>query len=89
MKSFKTTVNNKTGIHARPARNLVKLASNFSSDIIIKTSRGTANVKSILSVLSLAAVKGTEVEIEISGVDEDDAMIQIQDLFLSNLGEID
>ena len=46
-----TVVKNKTGLHARPASQLVKLCKTFESDIILKNGDISCNGKSMFSVL--------------------------------------
>lgn len=63
-------VNNETGLHARPATLLVKKASSFKSEIYIDLDGKKADVKSLISVLSLGATKGATLKVITSGVDE-------------------
>jgi phosphocarrier protein HPr len=89
MLSAQFTVTNDLGLHARAAANLVKCVSPFRSSIILKredVSR-SADAKSILSVLTLAATKGTVLEIMYNGPDENDAFTALQDCFGSSFGE--
>lgn len=81
MKKSIVTVNSECGLHARPASMLVSTAMKFSSNILIKKNDRTANCKSILSVLSIGASKGDELEIVIEGQDETDAFDTIKTLF--------
>lgn len=83
------TVTNDLGLHARAAANLVKCVSPFQSSIVLKredVSR-SADAKSILSVLTLAATKGTILEIVVDGPDENDALTALQSCFGSGFGE--
>ncbi len=83
-------VTNTLGLHARAAAQLVRLAGKFSSRIILRRTDNnvSADAKSILSVLTLAASRGTELEIEIEGDDEAEAMKAIEDLFAVGFGEV-
>ncbi|MDX2505709.1 MAG: HPr family phosphocarrier protein [Gammaproteobacteria bacterium] len=67
------TISNKLGLHARAAAKLVTLASSFDSDIELKTRCRTANGKSIMSVMMLAAGQGSEITLMIEGNDEQSA----------------
>ena len=80
---------NQLGLHARAAAQLVRAASQYKSHIkLIRTDNAvTADAKSILSVLTLAAAKGTKLKIEIDGEDEAFAMQAIENLFASGFGE--
>lgn len=70
MVTKEVVVNSETGLHARPATMLVKKASSFKSDINIEFEGKTANVKSLIGVLSLGVTKGSKIKITTSGLDE-------------------
>jgi len=65
---------NKLGLHARAAAKFVTTATRFSSEIHILLNGTRVNGKSIMGIMMLAAAKGTTLEIEISGTDQEDAM---------------
>jgi phosphocarrier protein HPr len=65
---------NDLGIHLRAAGALVQLAGRFRADIWIERNDMKVNGKSIMSVLSLAASKGTEVTISAQGEDAEQAV---------------
>jgi phosphocarrier protein HPr len=81
---------NRLGLHARAAAQLVRLASGFQSKIkLVRTDNSViADAKSILSVLTLAASKGVELEIEIEGEDEQAAFEAVQEIFKNGFGEL-
>lgn len=80
---------NRLGLHARAAAQLVRLAARFESTItLFRPDRNAfANAKSILSVLALAAGKGTELSITLDGSDEAEALDAIEALFANGFGE--
>jgi len=78
---------NKNGLHARPAAEIVKTASKFTSDIIIVRDELEVNGKSIMGVMMLAAECGAEVTLRASGPDESDAVEAIAKLISSKFGE--
>lgn len=80
---------NRLGLHARAAAQLVRLAAKFESKITLYRGdrNAFANAKSILSVLALAAGKGTELSITLEGRDEAAALDEIQGLFADGFGE--
>jgi phosphotransferase system HPr (HPr) family protein len=82
-------VSNELGLHARAAAQLVKCLSAFDSSVAIKRPDLGLSVdaKSILSILTLAATKGTVLEISIDGEDEKDAMTAIERSFASGFSE--
>jgi phosphotransferase system HPr (HPr) family protein len=81
---------NPLGLHARAAAQLVRLAGSFQSRIILMRtdSAMTADAKSILNVLTLAASKGVELDVEVEGPDEGAAMQAVEDIFARGFGEI-
>ena len=82
-------VTNTLGLHARAAAQLVRLANSFKSEIVLTRTdtKVTANAKSILSVLNLAAAFGIELQITANGEDESKAITSITSLFTGNFGE--
>lgn len=86
----KIKICNPLGLHARAAAQLVRLASSFKSNIKLRRTDNAvvADAKSILSVLTLAASKGIELELEVKGEDEVKAMQAIKEIFTEGFGEI-
>ena len=80
-------IRNRLGLHARAAAVLVALTSRFSSSIMIKKDSFEIDGKSILGVLSLAAICGTEVAVTIEGEDSALAMKEVSSLIESGFGE--
>jgi phosphocarrier protein len=74
-------IKNKHGLHARPAAHLVKIAGKFTSEIKIFKDGLEINAKSIMGVMMLAAEPGSEVLVQADGLDEQDALLEIEDLF--------
>ncbi len=71
---------NDLGVHLRAAGALVQLAGRFQSDIWIERDEMRVNGKSIMSVLSLAACKGTEVVVSAEGADAEQAVAAVSGL---------
>ncbi len=71
------TVLNEKGLHTRPATELVKLASNFESQIVLSYQDLSVNAKSLLGILMLAAARGAKIQIEAEGADADLAVESI------------
>lgn len=90
MLKVKLKVINQLGLHARAAAQLVRLAGSFQSNIELKRfdNNVVADAKSILSVLTLAAAKGTELELQIEGKDEKQAAQKIEEIFIDGFGEL-
>ncbi|MBQ6253258.1 MAG: HPr family phosphocarrier protein [Bacteroidales bacterium] len=71
----KTTIKAPEGLHARPAGELVKLAKSFpGTKTLISNGAREVSAASVLSILSLALKKGTEVEVKAEGPDEESAV---------------
>lgn len=82
-----TTIENKTGIHARPASVFVQKASSFKSKVQLKAKGKTVDAKSILMIMSMGLVKGTEVTIVADGPDEADAVAALKAMIDAKFGE--
>ena len=80
-------VSNSLGIHARPAALIVQLSSKFSSDIWLEKDGLTANAKSIMSVMMLAAGQKSKVIIRANGAQEKEAIEALVQLFDSKFNE--
>ncbi len=87
MVSKKVIIKNPTGLHLRPAGVLCKEAMQFKSLITFNFRGGTANVKSVLSVLGACIKSGTEIELVCEGEDEELALKTLVDAIESGLGE--
>lgn len=83
------TVLDDFGLHARPAANLAKLAQNFESDISLCAGELTADAKSILDILSLAAARDTTLSITCRGKDAQGAGEALVKLFESRFNLLD
>ena len=80
-------IKNRLGLHARAAAVLVAMTSRFRSSIMISKDSFEIDGKSILGVLSLAAVYGTEVAVTIEGEDSELAMKEVSRLIEGGFGE--
>ena len=80
---------NRLGLHARAAALLVRTAGAFQSALRVERADGTAaaDAKSILSVLMLAASRGTELLVRAEGADEAEAIAAVCELFAGGFGE--
>lgn len=81
------TVNNKVGLHARPATYFIQKANEFKSGIWIEKNNRRVNAKSLLGVLSLGIVQGTEVHLIADGNDEKEAVAALAELVSTNFAE--
>ncbi|MBL4935941.1 HPr family phosphocarrier protein [Clostridium sp. YIM B02515] len=87
MISKQIIVENKTGIHARPAAVFVKTAASFKSNITVSKDGRTGNAKSMINILSLGLTKGCSITISAEGVDEETAVDTLIKLVESKFGE--
>lgn len=83
----KIQIINKLGLHARAAAKLVQTAAKFASHIEIQGNSRTANAKSIMGVMMLAASQHTWVEVSAQGEDEEKALEAIETLMAARFGE--
>ncbi len=70
----KIIIKNKLGLHARAAVKFVNLANRFRSSVKIEKDGNEIDGKSILGILTLAAVQGAQIKLKVSGKDEDSAL---------------
>lgn len=78
---------NRLGLHARASAKLTQLAGSFQSEVWITRDSRRVNAKSIMGVMMLAAAKGSSVELETQGPDEQAAMQALVDLITDKFGE--
>lgn len=87
MVSKKIILKNETGLHARPASELVKLTSKFKSNIDMIVGEKRVNAKSMLGIMSAGITANTEIIIECDGEDEEKALKEIEEAFANKFGE--
>ena len=90
MYSEKVVVNNKSGLHARPAMLFVQTASKFKSEITFcktATPEVVKKAKSVIAVMSVAVKYGDEIEVFADGIDEKEAVAGMVELITSGCGE--
>jgi phosphocarrier protein FPr len=80
-------IHNRTGLHARPARELVNLAKRFQSDVRVHHGAKRANGKSLASLLTLGVLPGSVIRIEVDGVDGEEALRVLAAAVTAGLGE--
>ena len=83
----KTKICNIAGLHARAAAKLVQLCGKFKSEIKIVRGRSSANAKSIMGVMMLAAGCGTQITLEVRGPDAKRAADAVVRLIDGKFGE--
>lgn len=83
----KITIINRLGLHARAAAKFVKLANRFRASVKIEKDGAKIDGKSILGILTLAAVQGTEITLKVDGEDEKAAMTALVALIENRFDE--
>lgn len=80
------TVTNPTGLHARPAAQLIALCKNFKSSVKLESQGKSCDAKSIFSVLKCAIRQGAAVTVTCEGEDEQEALTAVLS-YIKNLSE--
>jgi phosphocarrier protein len=84
MKEFTYTINDSLGIHARPAGQLVRQASDFKSRITISMDDKEADAKKILGIMSLGVRRDHKIIVRADGEDESEAIEALSTLLKKN-----
>lgn len=80
-------VQNQVGLHARPATFFIQKANEFRSSIWIEKEERRVNAKSLLGILSLGIIGGTQIKIIADGADEQAAVNALVELVESGFSE--
>lgn len=83
----RVTIINRLGLHARAAAKFVKLANRFVASVKIEKDGISIDGKSILGILTLAAVQGSMITLKISGKDEKSALMALVALIKNKFDE--
>jgi len=91
MSSARLKVRDEVGLHARPAAMFVECANRFEAEIEVRnlsTTSDWVNAKSILGVLTLGVKRGHEIELRVSGADEEQAVVALTALVVSDFNAV-
>ena len=80
-------VQNKMGIHARPAAMIVRITNKFKADVFVEKDEEQVNGKSIMGLMMLAAGKGSKVKFLASGDDASSMLTELEQLFARKFDE--
>ena len=80
-------ISNELGLHLRAAAAFAKLADEFAADVTLVCDEESANGKSIIAIVTLAAAKGSRVQIMADGSDADDAVAALVKHVENRFGE--
>ena len=87
MFSKDVVVQNQVGLHARPATFFIQKANNYKSNIWVSKDDRKVNAKSLLGVLSLGIIKGTNITIIADGEDAEEAVNTLVELIASDFSD--
>lgn len=83
------TVQNKMGIHARPAAMIVRIANKFPDvDLQVEKDDESVNGKSIMGLMMLAAGSGSKLRFIVAGVDSNALLDEMEALFAKKFDEV-
>ena len=82
MKTVSLIIENTSGIDALMAQNVVRAASDYESDMILKYDNKEVDLKSILGIMSLAVLEGARVEIIAKGLDAEEAIATLRKMLI-------
>jgi phosphocarrier protein len=80
-------VQNKMGIHARPAAMIVRVTNRFKSEVHVEKDDEQVNGKSIMGLMMLAAAKGSKVKFVATGADAEQMLTELEALFAKKFDE--
>jgi len=80
-------VQNKMGIHARPAAMIVRVTNKFKSEVYVEKEEEQVNGKSIMGLMMLAAAKGSTVKFVATGTDAEQMLTELEALFAKKFDE--
>lgn len=81
------TVNNRYGLHARPAALFVELCNRYASEVLVVKDDVSVSGKNILDIMTLGAESGCTLELRITGADAEAASAALLELVRNNFGE--
>jgi phosphocarrier protein HPr len=75
------TVQNKMGIHARPAAMIVRITNRYKADVMVEKDDEQVNGKSIMGLMMLAAGRGSSIKFIATGEDAPAMLAELEALF--------
>eukprot|EP01034_Spumella_vulgaris_P013540 gene13540-17284_t len=85
--SKELVVQNKMGIHARPAAMIVRITNKFKAEVFVEKDEEQVNGKSIMGLMMLAACKGSKVKFLATGEDAPQMLAELEALFAKKFDE--
>lgn len=81
-------VQNKMGVHARPAAMIVRITNKYKADIFVEKDGERVNGKSIMGLMMLAAGKGSKIRFEATGEGAEPMLDEMEALFARKFDEV-
>ena len=81
------TIENRNGLHARPAALFVKTSSRYRSEVWVEKDGERVNGKSIMGLMMLAAGKGSVLRAIAEGDDAETVLKELEQLISTRFGE--
>ena len=81
------TIENRNGLHARPAALFVKTSSRYRSEVWVEKDGERVNGKSIMGLMLLAAGKGSVLRVIAEGADAEKVLTELEQLISTRFGE--
>jgi phosphocarrier protein len=81
------TIENRNGLHARPAALFVKTSSRYRSEVWVEKDGERVNGKSIMGLMMLAAGKGSVLRVIAEGEDAESVLTELEQLISTRFGE--
>jgi len=81
------TIENRNGLHARPAALFVKTSSRFRAEVWVEKDGERVNGKSIMGLMMLAAGKGSVLKVSADGEDAEMVLKELEHLISTRFGE--
>lgn len=85
MKTFRYTITDSVGLHARPAGMLVKEVKQYESNVTIVKDGKSCDASKLMMLMSLGVKCGDEITVEVTGADEETASAELEAFFQANL----
>lgn len=87
MVTCELVIQNKVGLHSRPATSFVQKANEFKSNMYIEKDSKRVNAKSLLGILSLGVLQGTKITVIADGADEEESIEAMKELVAANFDD--
>ena len=85
--TLETSVKNELGMHARPASQIAQLAETASADVWLYMDSQKVDASSIIDILAMCAVKGSQIRVEVEDEKDIEILNRIVDFFEDGFGE--